>query len=144
MPKVQLLPCQPSDVPDVVTFWYHCTCQHQAFIRQQYWCEITPHITDLLYQHYQNSLIAVAENRLVGFITAIDKELAALFVDSGIQRTGIGSALLQDMAQQRELNLVKVYALNGGAIAFYHRHGFREVSRQLQPETNQLLITMQR
>lgn len=144
MQKVQILPCQPSDIPDVVTFWYHCTCQHQAFICQQYWQKITPHITDLLHQHYQNSLISVAENRLVGFITAIDKELAALFVDTAIQRTGIGSALLKFMAQKTQLNFVKVYALNGSAIAFYHRHGFREVSRQLQPETNQLLITMQR
>ena len=116
MPKVQILPCQPSDVPDVVTFWYHCTCQHQAFIRQQYWCEITPHITDLLHQHYQISLIAVAENRLVGFITAIDKELAALFVDTAIQRAGIGSALLQHMKHQTDLSLVKCMRLTGALL----------------------------
>ena len=144
MPQVQVLLCQPSYVPDIISLWYRCTCQHQAFISDKYWREITPSITALLYQHSHSSLIAIAEQRLVGFITVIENELAALFVDSSMQRVGIGTLLLEQIEKKRQLSSVKVYAANKTAMAFYQQHGFTELSRQLQIETDQLLITMQR
>jgi GNAT superfamily N-acetyltransferase len=61
--------------------------------------------------------------------------LARLAVDVGQQKRGIGAALLNDAlvrvvhaTEQVAVRAVVVHALDGGAVAFYERYGFRALT----------------
>ncbi|QQA41685.1 GNAT family N-acetyltransferase [Pelagovum pacificum] len=64
---------------------------------------------------------------VAGFLARRDGEIPALYLDPGWRGQGIGSALLkQAMSETVQLSLW-TFRANDGAIAFYTRHGFREV-----------------
>lgn len=75
-------------------------------------------------------LVAIAKQRVRGFASlyARDAFLHHLYVDPGVHRRGIGSALLREVASRANgpLNL-KCQLTNTRARVFYAKHGFAEV-----------------
>ena len=82
-----------------------------------------------------HGLVAMSENRLVGFAVASwlpaerAAELEGLFVEQSLRRRGIGAALLRSCmrwaADAGALALrLEVRASNGAALALYHDRGF--------------------
>ena len=75
-------------------------------------------------------VIAEIDGRIAGFAVVLDRdgaaELDGLFVEPGLWRHGIGSALVEEavhQARSRGLSLMTVVA-NPGAKEFYERCGF--------------------
>jgi GNAT superfamily N-acetyltransferase len=68
------------------------------------------------------------DGAIVGFAGLHDDVLTHLYVDSGAQNAGIGTALLDHAKDQRPERLeLWVFQMNTGARRFYERHGFRLV-----------------
>ena len=75
-------------------------------------------------------LVARREGRSAGFLALNDDMVEHLYVVPDDQRQGIGSALLAAAKAKRPDGLrAWVFQRNAGAIAFFARHGFREVMR---------------
>lgn len=78
--------------------------------------------------------LALAGERLAGFVAASRESIAQLYVRVGCQRQGIGTRLLDWAKDQSGGSLwLYTFARNAGARAFYERHGFRAVARGFEP-----------
>ncbi len=66
-----------------------------------------------------------------GFIGLLGSFIGGLFVDPALHGAGIGRALVEYAAHEKQTLSVDVYALNGPAIGFYQRMGFVERSRRM-------------
>jgi ribosomal protein S18 acetylase RimI-like enzyme len=74
-------------------------------------------------------LVAVEEQRVVGFCATSGAEIGALYVDPATWRRGVGSALLAETLgelRRRGVRAIELWVFrdNQGAVAFYERHGF--------------------
>ena len=74
-------------------------------------------------------LVAVQDERIVGFCAASGAEIGALYVDPALWRRGAGSALLAETLAQlrrRGVRAVELWVFrdNQAAVAFYERQGF--------------------
>lgn len=79
---------------------------------------------------------------VVGFISLLDGEVAALFIYPENQRDGIGSLLLE-LARRLKGNLmVNVFKKNRGARAFYEEFGFEFVSEKPYKDTGEIMVRM--
>ncbi len=71
-----------------------------------------------------------ADGRPLGFISLLGDFIGGLFVAPEAQGHGIGRALLDHARARRDALELEVYAENAGALRFYRRYGFREISRR--------------
>lgn len=77
-------------------------------------------------------------DEIVGFSIFLDGRIHLMMVDVRRQRAGLGATLLahaeQTMFAERERIHLETFQGNAQAIAFYEKHGWREVRRQPDPE----------
>ena len=66
----------------------------------------------------------VEQDDVVGFVSCVEHQLAALLVAPDHQGKGVGSALLAHALHGREVATLNVYAANLCAWRFYEQHGF--------------------
>lgn len=78
--------------------------------------------------------VAMLDERLAGFVAASDDCVAQLYVRVGLQRAGIGTAML-DWAKRESAGSLWLYtfACNRGARAFYERNGFVAIAHGFEP-----------
>ncbi len=75
------------------------------------------------------------EGVVKGFISTYENSLAAIFVNPKTQGKGIGSELIKFIkTKKNELSLC-VYKSNTKSIAFYKKHGFKEVCELIDEHT---------
>ncbi len=73
----------------------------------------------------QQIRVAVVAETILGFASVAGETIRNLYVASGWQGCGIGTALLATVLQQDgELRLVSTLELNAGARRFYEKRGF--------------------
>jgi ribosomal protein S18 acetylase RimI-like enzyme len=78
--------------------------------------------------------VAFLDGRMVGFVAATRSSIAQLYVRKEFCRRGIGTRLLGWAKTQSGGRLsLYTFARNGGARAFYERHGFRIVAQGHEP-----------
>ena len=78
--------------------------------------------------------VALVDDRMVGFVAATTDSVLHLYVRKGCFGQGIGTRLLEWAKGQSVGSLwLFAFARNGGARAFYERHGFRIVARGYEP-----------
>ncbi|MEM7472444.1 MAG: GNAT family N-acetyltransferase [Pseudomonadota bacterium] len=83
--------------------------------------------------------VVADQDGLAGFISVLDREVAALFVHPVQQGQGIGSALLRHFPGPLSL---EVFETNLKARAFYHWHGFRQTGERVHEETGLTLFLL--
>lgn len=78
--------------------------------------------------------VAFLGDAMAGFAAASNESLAQLYVNTGFQRRGIGTRLLEWAKRQSDGSLwLYTFARNARACAFYERNGFRAVARGFEP-----------
>lgn len=93
----------------------------QSAIRQS----LDENISCLTDKSIYQSLKAVADNRLIGYIAWRNgNHIAQLYVDSDDQGKGLGSFLVNEMLKRTAEPLIKVRS-SINAVGFYHRLGFK-------------------
>ena len=78
--------------------------------------------------------VALLDGTLAGFVAATPETVAQLYVRRGLQRSGIGTHML-DWAKAQSAGSLWLYtfARNVGARAFYEKNGFAIVARGFEP-----------
>ena len=83
-----------------------------------------------------NSKVTVIERygHIAGFASFIsDSRMSGFFINTNVQRKGLGSKLLIHIQSEKKKIVLAVYVKNRGAIAFYSKHGFSGS----EPKTNE-------
>lgn len=79
--------------------------------------------------------MALAGDRIVGFLASNRESVAQLHVQVGQWRRGIGSRLLALAQAESDGHLwLSTFARNAGARCFYEHHGFVAVAHGFEPE----------
>lgn len=86
-------------------------------------------VADYLPQMGDLSVAVDADDAPLGFIAQNGGEIHMLFVSPGAQGRGVGSALLERVAQDQPELRLDVNEQNPAAVAFYTAKGFTQVGR---------------
>lgn len=82
------------------------------------------------------------EERVIGFISMIQNEVGAIFLQPGFHGQGIGKQLMDYVADRYEELEVEVFEKNTIGRAFYDRYGFLKMHDSMHQPTGQKLIRM--
>lgn len=90
--------------------------------------EVRRHFSEVLVPKRETWIAEAASGEIVGVLVLHDAWLDQLYIDPAWTGRGIGSRLLELAKIRRPEGLgLWAFQANGGALAFYERHGFIEV-----------------
>ena len=95
-----------------------------------------------LYLPNTETWVMEKDQQLVGFISLMGAEVAALFLDPAWHGQGLGRALMDKAVQEKGDLEVVVFTKNKIGRPFYERYGFREKEHFLMEETGLPCIRM--
>ncbi len=129
------------DLPELLSVWESASAIAHPFLAPEFIAAERENIPNL-YLPNTETWVAEQEGRVVGFISLMGDEVAALFVTPDHQRHGIGHALLGKAQHLRGDLVVEVFAANSIGRGFYHQSGFTPLAESIHEPTGQSLIRM--
>jgi putative acetyltransferase len=121
-------PATPADAPALTRVWRRAVEATHHFLTPDAVDAIETDVAAWLNSGAPNLWAWDQDGRLVAFLGLSGDELAALFVDPRLHRSGVGRRLV-DHALSLGARRLSVNEDNPGARAFYERQGFRAVGR---------------
>ena len=109
---------RPGDRDAVLGVWAAASTLAHPFLDEEF---LEQERREIRNTHLPNAETWVweSEGRVVGFISLIGIEVGAIFVEPGLQRSGIGSALMDHARRLRGKLEVEVFSENEIGRAFY-------------------------
>lgn len=132
----------PEEIVDIVELWHEVSLAAHDFISPEFW-ESNKSRMATEYLPAADTLVAVLGNEILAFISLVDDHVAALFVSTSMQGRGVGSLLLAEVKKNRSNLNLKVYKKNRKSREFYHKHGFKTASEELDPESGEREFLME-
>ncbi|MBB6461981.1 GNAT family N-acetyltransferase [Flammeovirga kamogawensis] len=126
-----------EDIDTVVELWYKVSVQAHSFISSDYW-EKNKEVMATQYLPGSECYLAIKDEQIVGFVAMVEDYLAAIFVQTTMQGSGIGKNLLDFIKSKRETIQLKVYKNNLRSIQFYKHQGFSVLSESIDESTNEV------
>jgi putative acetyltransferase len=117
-------PFKISDMEEVLNLWLEASVQSHSFMPMDYWQSKLPQMREEYLPMSETFVYELPNGRIGGFISLVDRHIAAAFVHPQVQGRGIGQALIQ-LAKVNTLKLTTcVYQDNARALHFYQKEGF--------------------
>ncbi len=135
-------PYHPDDTEQIVTVWRKASDIAHPFLTEAFLQKEAFNIVNI---YLPNTITWVygPEEEVQGFISMIDNEIGAIFVDPDRMKKGVGSKLLQQVQKDHPVLTVKVFEKNKVGRAFYQKSGFRQIGKELHDETGEMLLVLQ-
>lgn len=136
----------PGDLPriaEIVVFNYRMNFYPIFRDERFYFAELTvPRVMEE-YRSMLERVLVYDDGVVKGFIRIAEGEVEKLFVEPGLQNSGVGAALLRHAIMRHGANKLWALEKNMGAIRFYERNGFRRTEERLLEEgTTEYLVRM--
>ena len=127
-----------DDLDNVVTLWYRSWTQAFPTLQHSQPFEQWKSRFHNEYARQDGVWVAVIQDQIVGFMVVSDRVIAQIFVDVEVQRTGVGTALL-NQAKRMHPNGLSLTTLqqNEQARQFYQKHGFAPGATGINPINGQ-------
>lgn len=127
MPTIR--PYRTDDCDRLLDIWHAASRTGHPFLSDSELEEQKILVRDIYLPKAEN-WVALEGSSPVGFIGLLESFIGGLFVHPQAHKRGYGTALVQHAAALKGDLEVEVYSLNDGALRFYERAGFSEVSRR--------------
>ncbi|TQI78091.1 putative acetyltransferase [Serratia fonticola] len=132
----------PSDLDALMALWLENTTRAHPFVNADYWQQSVQVVRES-YLPRAKTWVYLHNGQIVGFISVLDARfIGALFVEHHFHGKGVGAALMTYVQQHYRWLSLEVYEQNQRACAFYRKHGFHEMQRQLNSETQAYTLIM--
>lgn len=130
-----------GDVEAIIEVWLAASRQAHGFVAEGFW---ESHADDMreVYLPRAETMVGTSQGRVVGFVSLVGDDLAALFFDPLYQGHGIGAGLLARAKTLRSQLTLAAYVKNDRAVTFYRRHGFRVAHERTDEATGELEVVM--
>lgn len=134
---------QTDDIEQLLDVWYKASKIAHPFLTDEF---LSLERTQIQYIYIDETETWIYENgdKLIGFISMIENDVAALFVDPDQQRKNIGNFLLNHIKSTREFLTVDVFKENLIGVNFYKKYGFKSVKEKMHVETGNILLEMKK
>lgn len=129
------------DLDSVLQIWYEASKIAHSFLADELLQRQKIEIRDK-YIPMAETWVMEQRGVIQGFISLLDSYVGGLFIHPDFQRGGVGKALVQKARAEKGELSVGVYDKNITAHRFYHKMGFCETCREVQPDTGEIVITM--
>ncbi|VXC29676.1 conserved hypothetical protein [Aeromicrobium sp. 9AM] len=124
---VSIRTAHESDFDDLTDLWERSARSSHAFMADDEFVELKPHIRDLLLPS-MDVWVAESAGEKLGFVGARGEHVELLYVAPEAQGRGVGPQLLAHITEGGARS-VEVYARNAVGLGFYLSQGFRETRR---------------
>jgi putative acetyltransferase len=130
-----------SEIKPAVKLWLDASKKSHHFIDPTYWESKAEEMENLWLPSADNTAL-IKDERLIGFSSLVDDQLAAIFVDPDEQGNGYGSLLLNEAKKRRNRLELTVYEKNIHAVTFYEKHGFQKTEKRKDSATGEFEFVM--
>ena len=129
-------PYTDEDLGELLEVWYRASLVAHSFLSEEFFeterRQIAEHWLPIA-----ETAVCETEGRVVGFLSLIDNEVGAIFVDPDYQGRGIGRALMDAARDSRPFLELSVFEANCIGRRFYDAYGFELVDRQANEATGE-------
>lgn len=132
-----------EEIPALMKIWENATAIAHPFLSKEFSSLVKQMMTDK-YLPDSDTWIYKESDNIVGFISMMDNEIGGLFVDPSYQSKGIGTSLVDHMAQYHDGLEVEVFKENKIGRPFYEKNGFTIINEYYMEGANQEVLRMKR
>lgn len=125
----RISPVMRSEADQLLAVWERSVRATHHFLEEADIEFLRPLIVDALFALDHLVGLRDQSGTLVAFLGTEDTKIEALFVDPAWFRGGLGARLVRYAIEVLGVTTVDVNEQNPGAVAFYHRQGFRQFAR---------------
>ncbi len=125
---------QLNDLDEVMQIWLAGNLKAHPFVAPSYWKEYLPLVRQALLQ--AEVIVAVSNDKIVGFAGMQDDYLAGIFVQEEFQHQGVGRQLISAIKQTHSSITLEVYLANEQAVHFYRQQDFMVIKGQVDKTGN--------
>lgn len=140
MGKIEIMD-RKNELKDVMEIWLSSNIDAHDFIDKNYWKDNYKMVEEILPE--ADIRVYKEDGKILGFMGISDNYIAGIFVDRKYRSKGIGYKLLEDAKSRYEILNLDVYEKNIGAVKFYKKNDFKEVSRELEEKNNEIELHME-
>ena len=125
---------EEKDLEDLLEAWYTASQVAHPFLSEDFFEQERKNIAEI---HIPNveTWVYEKDNKVIGFISLMESEVGAIFVDPDFHGMGIGRALMEHAKSVRAFLELDVFEDNKIGRGFYDKCGFIKVSEHLHEET---------
>ena len=132
---------QETDVDQVVDVWHTSASVAHPFLDAAFMEKEKKNVREL-YLPNTETWVSEQGNQVVGFIAMMGNEVGAIFVRPEQHGQGIGTQLMNVVAELHTELEVEVFERNTIGRAFYDKYGFTPIRQSVHEETNEPLLRM--
>jgi putative acetyltransferase len=130
-----------EDTAQVIDVWYRASLIAHPFLTDDFLEVERAEIVERWLPAAATTIYEI-DGRVVGFISLVDTEVGAVFVDPDHQGRGIGSALMDHARASRPFLELDVFEANTIGRGFYRVYGFRLVDRHVNDQAGQVELRL--
>nr|WP_246147516.1 GNAT family N-acetyltransferase [Secundilactobacillus folii] len=124
-----------------MTLWLSGNLDAHPFISEEYWQEHENEVAGAL-KTAEVYVVRDDNGEIVGFAGMQGQRLTGIFVKAGQRNDGLGSLLMFALKSDYRLIKASAFEKNANAIHFYKQHDFDISERELNQETNEVVVKM--
>lgn len=125
---------EPEDCDEILSVWAAATPVAHPFLSDRFLEQERRQIRNV-HLKKADTWVWEADGQVVAFISLLGNEVGAVFVDPGLQRCGIGWALMEHARALRGELEVEVFRDNSVGRAFYAKYGFQPMLQKIHEPT---------
>lgn len=131
-----------TDLDDVLCCWESAFRLAHSFMEETFIAKVRADIP-AIYLPNTETWVCEQEGSVIGFISMMGNEIAALFVDPKTHGCGIGRALVDKACIMREGKItVEVFELNTIGRRFYTAYGFEYTDQYVFEDVNETVLKL--
>lgn len=132
---------RPTDDDAIVDVWFQAASLAHPFVPQEF-MESEKKNTREIYLPNTDTWVYLEQDEVVGFIAMMGNEVGAIFLLPSFHGKGIGTKLMNHVAQFHEILEVEVFEKNSIGRAFYERYGFEFIKKHVHDATGEVLLRL--
>ncbi|CAM3546297.1 GNAT family N-acetyltransferase [Marinicrinis lubricantis] len=133
---LQIKRSHSDDYGLLADIWLNVSLKAHDFIDSAYWTS-NKMVMQEMYLPQSETYVGWDQGQIIGFISMVEKHLAALFIDEAHQCKGYGRQFMEYVKKDRETITLRVYVKNEAAYRFYLKQGFVIAQEQMDEGTNE-------
>lgn len=126
------------DLEALIITWRQAFILAHPFLDTQFVNKVQQDIREI-YMAKAETWVYIDQNKLVGFISMLDNEVGAIFIQPSFHSKGIGSQLMNFVARLHLELEVEVFKDNMIGTTFYKKYGFVLLKEYMHEPTNQIV-----